>query len=226
MTINRQWVLKERPTGMIGEEHFEYRESEVPAIGDGEVLVRNLSLSFDPTQRGWVNDMESYMPPVGIGEVMRAGSVGQVVESNNEGFAPGDLVQGLGGWQDYFVVGAGSMIPANKLPQGVTPEMALGVLGTTGLTAYFGLLDLGEPKEGQTVLVSGAAGATGSVAGQIAKIKGCKVVGIAGGAEKCAWLTDEAGFDAAIATGAPRILIAGSLYLAGDVLALNEEWPD
>lgn len=198
MTVNRQWLLKERPAGMIGPEHFDYHEAEVPAIADGEILVRNLSLSFDPTQRGWVNDMESYMPPVGIGEVMRAGSVGQVVESKNDDFSKGDLVQGLGGWQDYYVVGADTMIPVNKLSQGVTPEMALGVLGTTGLTAYFGLLDLGEPVEGQTVLVSGAAGATGSVAGQIAKIKGCKVVGIAGGDAKCNWLTDEAGFDAAI----------------------------
>jgi NADPH-dependent curcumin reductase len=198
MTINRQWLLKERPKGVIGEEHFEYKESELPSITDGEVLIRNLSLSFDPTQRGWVNDMESYMPPVGIGEVMRASSVGQVVESNNEDFKTGDMVQGLGGWQDYFVAGKTSLIPVNKLPQGVTPEMALGVLGITGLTAYFGLLDLADPKENDTVLVSGAAGATGSVAGQIAKIKGCRVVGIAGGPEKCKWLTEEAGFDAAI----------------------------
>lgn len=198
MTTNRQWVLKERPQGMIGEQHFEYREVDVPAIAEGEVLIRNLSLSFDPTQRGWVNDMESYMPPVGIGEVMRASSVGQVVESKNDEFKTGDLVQGLGGWQDYFSSGSNSLIPISKLPQGVTPEMALGVLGITGLTAYFGLLDLGHPKEGETVLVSGAAGATGSVAGQIAKIKGCRVVGIAGGDEKCNWLTEEAGFDAAI----------------------------
>ena len=198
MTVNRQWVLKERPTGMIGEENFEYTEAEMPSIDTGEVLIRNLSLSFDPTQRGWVNDTESYMPPVGIGEVMRASSVGQVIESNNDDFKVGEMVQGLGGWQDYFVAGSSSLIPINKLPQGVTPEMALGVLGITGLTAYFGLLDLAEPKEGDTVLVSGAAGATGSVAGQIAKLKGCRVIGIAGGAEKCAWLTDEAGFDAAI----------------------------
>ncbi len=198
MAVNRQWLLKERPKGVIGQEHFEYGETEIAEIADGEVLVRNLCLSFDPTQRGWVNDMESYMPPVGIGEVMRASSVGQVVESKNEDFKIGDMVQGLGGWQDYFVASPSSMIPINKLPQGVTPELALGVLGITGLTAYFGLLDLADPKEGDTVLVSGAAGATGSVAGQIAKLKGCRVIGIAGGPEKCAWLTEEAGFDAAI----------------------------
>lgn len=198
MAVNRQWLLKERPKGVIGPEHFEYGETEIAEIADGEVLVRNLCLSFDPTQRGWVNDMDSYMPPVGIGEVMRASSVGQVVESKNEDFKIGDMVQGLGGWQDYFVASPSSMIPINKLPQGVTPELALGVLGITGLTAYFGLLDLADPKEGDTVLVSGAAGATGSVAGQIAKLKGCRVIGIAGGPEKCAWLTEEAGFDAAI----------------------------
>jgi len=157
--------------------------------------MKTLCLSFDPTQRGWVNDMESYMPPVALGEVMRAGSVGQVVDSNSDAFRIGDLVQGLGGWQDYLVTQGAEL---NQLPQGVTPEMALGVLGTTGLTAYFGLLDIAEPKPGDTVLVSGAAGATGSIAGQIAKIKGCKVVGIAGGPDKCRWLLESAGFDAAI----------------------------
>lgn len=198
MSSNRQWVLKTRPMGMIGPEHFELKEADMPSIGDGDVLVKNLCLSFDPTQRGWVNDMESYMPPVGIGEVMRAGSVGQVVETRHDDYVVGDLVQGLGGWQEYFVVSPGGLMGATRLPQGVTPELALGVLGTTGLTAYFGLLDLSDPKEGDTVLVSGAAGATGSVAGQIAKIKGCRVVGIAGGREKCDWLVGEANFDAVI----------------------------
>lgn len=196
MTINRQWRLKTRPSGLIGPEHFEYVETELADIGAEEVLVRNLCLSFDPTQRGWVNDMESYMPPVGIGEVMRAGTVGQVVESNHADFEPGDLVQGLGGWQDFFTAPNG--VGLSKLPEGISPEQALGVFGTTGLTAYFGLLDLSEPKPGDTVLVSGAAGATGSVVGQIAKIKGARVVGIAGGPEKCEWLTESLGFDAAI----------------------------
>ncbi len=182
MNTNRQWLLAKRPDGMVGQDNFEYVENPIPEAGDGEVLVRNLFLSFDPTQRGWMEDRESYLPPVQLGEPMRAGSIGQVVESKNPDFQPGDIVQTTGGWQDFVVVapGQGPMGLA-KVPDGVTPEMMMSVLGVTGLTAYFGLLDLGEPKEGETVLVSGAAGATGSVAGQIAKIKGCRVVGIAGG---------------------------------------------
>lgn len=196
MNTNRQWVLAKRPFGMVTRDNFEYREAPIPVPADGEVLVRNLFLSFDPTQRGWMEDRESYLPPVGLGEVMRAGSVGQVVESRHPGFARGDLVQTTGGWQDFLTIKPGMGWPGlNKLPPGVTPPMALGVLGVTGLTAYFGLLDLGQPKPGDTVLVSGAAGATGSVAGQIARIKGCRVVGIAGGPEKCQWLKDVARFD-------------------------------
>ncbi len=196
MNSNRQWLLAKRPFGVVTEENFEYREEPIPQPGPGQVLLRNLYLSFDPTQRGWMEDRESYMPPVAIGEPMRAGAVAQVVESNHDDYAVGDLVQTLGGWQDYLVVdGAAGGLGLSKLPEGVTPQMALGVLGTTGQTAYFGMLDLGEPKEGETVLVSGAAGATGSVAGQIARIKGCRVVGIAGGAEKCQWLKDVARFD-------------------------------
>ena len=193
---NQQWQLKTRPQGLIGEEHFERVVSDLPGLEDGEVLVKNLYLSFDPTQRGWVNDTESYMPPVAIGEVMRAGTVGQVVSSKNERFKVGDLVQGLGGWQEYFISDQGTGL--SSVPEGVTPQEALGIFGTTGLTAYFGLLDLSDPKPGDTVLISGAAGATGSVAGQIAKLKGARVIGIAGGPEKCRWLTETAGFDAAI----------------------------
>ena len=196
MNTNRQWVLAKRPFGMVGKDNFEYREVPVPEPGEGQVLVRNLMLSFDPTQRGWMEDRESYLPPVAIGEVMRAGSVGQVEASRHPDFAVGDLVQTTGGWQDFVVVDPSSgPMGLGKLPPGVTPAMALGVLGVTGLTAYWGLLDLGEPKAGETVLVSGAAGATGSVAGQIARIKGCRVVGIAGGAEKCSWLKEVARFD-------------------------------
>ncbi len=199
MNTNRQWVLVKRPRGMVGKDNFEYRESPIPQPGPGEVLIRNLYLSFDPTQRGWMEDRESYVPPVGLGEVMRAGSVAQVVESNSPDFATGDLVQTTGGWQDFAVVSAGGgTFGLSKLAPGVTPPLALGVLGITGLTAYWGLLDLGQPKSGETVLVSGAAGATGSVAGQIARIKGCRVIGIAGGPEKCAWLKDVARFDGVI----------------------------
>ena len=199
MNTNRQWLLAKRPHGMVGKENFEYKESVIPTPGDGEVLVRNLYLSFDPTQRGWMEDAESYLPPVQLGEPMRAGSVGQVAESNHPDFAIGDLVQTTGGWQDFVVAAPEQgVMGLSKVPDGVPPEMMMSVLGVTGLTAYFGLLDLGEPKQGETVLVSGAAGATGSIAGQIAKIKGCRVVGIAGGPEKCRWLKEEVGFDEVI----------------------------
>ena len=209
MNTNRQWLLAKRPDGMVGRDNFEYAETPIPEPGEGEVLVRNLYLSFDPTQRGWMVDRESYLPPVAIGAPMRAGSVGQVAESNHPDFAPGDLVQTTGGWQD-FVIAAPNQGPMglSKLPEGVTPDMMLSVLGVTGLTAYFGLLDLGAPQAGETVLVSGAAGATGSVAGQIARIKGCRVVGIAGGSDKCAWLKQEAGFDEVIDYKAQNVSLA------------------
>ena len=199
VTINRQWLLKARPHGMVGEANFEYRETSIPTVGDGEILVKNRYLSFDPTQRNWMVDKPGYLPPVALGEVMRAGSVAEVVESQHPDFVEGDLVQTTGCWQDYALVAPGKgPMGVTKLPPGVSPEMMLSVLGITGITAYFGLLEHGQPNEGETVLVSGAAGATGSVAGQIAKIKGCRVVGIAGGAQKCQWLTDKAGFDAVI----------------------------
>ena len=193
---NRRWTLAARPHGMVKESDFAFGEAPVPAVGDGQVLVRVLYLSFDPTQRGWIEDRPSYLPPVQIGEVMRAGAVGEVVQSKHAGFQPGDLVQGLFGWQDYALV-PGALLGA-KLPPDVPPTWPLGVTGITGLTAYFGMLDLGKPKAGDTVVVSGAAGATGSVAGQIAKLEGARVVGIAGGPEKCAWLVRDAHFDAAI----------------------------
>tara|TARA_B110000503_G_scaffold271_1_gene398 strand:- start:120 stop:1094 length:975 start_codon:yes stop_codon:yes gene_type:complete len=184
---------------MIGPQNFEYAESPIPTLSAGEVLVKNLFLSFDPTQRNWMVDRPGYLPPVGMGETMRAGSVGQVVDSQHDDFAVGELVQTTGGWQDYAVVAPGQgPMGLTKLPAGVSPEMMLSILGITGLTAYFGLLDIGLPKAGETVLVSGAAGATGSIVGQIAKLKGCRVVGIAGGPEKCRWLKEQAGFDAVI----------------------------
>ncbi len=196
--VNRQWLLAKRPDGLVGPENFELREVPIPEPGDGEVLLRNLMLSFDPTQRGWMEDRPSYIPPVAIGEVMRASGVGQVVASNHPDLAVGDLVQGLVGWQDYTLAVPAPGLGFSKLPDGVTPRLALSVLGLTGITPYFGLLDLGKPEPGQTVLVSGAAGATGSVAAQIAKIEGCRVVGIAGGPDKCAWLRDRAKLDGTI----------------------------
>jgi NADPH-dependent curcumin reductase CurA len=191
---NRQWRLRARPVGMVKESDFELAESPVAKPGAGEVLVQNLYLAFEPAMRGWMEDRPSYIPPVGIGEVMRGMTVGRVVESKQPGIAAGDLVSAMGGWQEWFSTGLG----VNKLAPGTDPTFALSVLGITGLTAYFGMQDLGEPREGETVVVSGAAGATGSVAGQIAKLQGCRVIGIAGGAAKCAWLTGEASFDAAI----------------------------
>lgn len=197
MSTNRQWVLARRPTGSVATTDFERTETERPSIEEGQVLVRNLCVSFDPAMRGWMTDQKSYLPPVGIGEVMRASTAGQVVESKHPDFATGDLVQGIGGWQDYAALdpSGGRLM---KLPPGISLEQSLSVFGITGLTAYFGMLDVCRPKEGDVVLVSGAAGATGSVAGQIAKAKGCRVVGIAGGPDKCRWLTNEAHFDAAI----------------------------
>ena len=191
---NRQWLLEARPQGIIKESDFRWNETSVPPLKDGQVLVRNLALSFDPTQRGWMS-MDTYMPAIPLGQTMKAGTVGQVVESKREGFAKGDLVQGLFGWEDYTVNGGEGLMGLQKLPRGTDPIMALSLLGTTGLTAYFGTLAVGAVKSGDTFVVSGAAGATGSVSGMIAKIKGCRVVGIAGGREKCDWLLKEAGLD-------------------------------
>jgi len=170
----------------------------VPQPDEGEFLVRNLYLSLDPAMRAWMTDVRSYVPPVQIGEVMRGGTVGRVVESRHPGFDQGELVLGAFGWQDYAVSDGGGMMPVNKVPDGVPPTMPLGVLGLTSLTAYFGLKEIGQPKEGDTVVISGAAGATGSVAGQLAKHWGCRAIGIAGGSEKSEWLTKELGFDEAI----------------------------
>jgi NADPH-dependent curcumin reductase CurA len=181
---------------MVAAENFEYTEEPVPEPGEGELLVKVLYLSLDPAMRGWLNDTRSYVPPVGIGEVMRAIGIGRVVKSNNPDFGEGDHVSGLWGIQEYAVSDGAGVIK-------VDPDLAplpvyLSALGMPGMTAYFGLLDIGDAKEGETVVVSGAAGAVGSVAGQIAKLKGCRVVGIAGGAEKCAFVVDELGFDACI----------------------------
>jgi hypothetical protein len=194
---NRRWLVAARPEGMIKESDFRWNETAVPPLNEGQVLVRNLAFSFDPTQRGWLS-MDTYIPAIPLGQVMRAGAVGQIVESRRPGFARGDLVSGLFGWEDYTVTDGQGLFSMQKLPAGTDPLLALSLLGLTGLTAYFGTLAIGQPKPGETFVASGAAGATGSVAGMIAKIKGCRVIGIAGGAEKCAWLLDEAGFDAAI----------------------------
>ncbi len=198
---NRQWRLATRPVGMVKESDFELAREEIPGVADGEVLVRNLFLAFEPAQRGWLDDVKSYIPPVQIGEVMRASAVGQVVESKNPEFAEGQLVSGMLGWQEYFLTDGtpGPFGGLSRVPDGVPPQRVLSVLGGTGMTAYFGIHDVHPVKEGDNVLVSGAAGATGSVAAQIARIRGAgKVVGIAGGPDKCRWLLEEAKLDGAI----------------------------
>lgn len=198
--INRQWLLAERPMGMVAAEDFKLVEAAMPSPNkaEGEVLIKTLMLSFDPAMRGWMDDKPSYLPPVQINEPMRAAGIGQVVESNNPDLPEGTLVQSVLGWQEYCVAGPNSLFAPNPMPAGTPPNIALSVLGATSLTAYFGLLRIGEPQAGETVVVSGAAGATGSAAAQIAKIKGCRVVGIAGGKEKCDWLLNDAKLDAVI----------------------------
>jgi NADPH-dependent curcumin reductase CurA len=198
--VNRRIRLRSRPTGRIDGSTFELVEEEIPEPADGQALVRNLYLSIDPTNRVWIRDEPSYLPPVAIGEVMRSGGIGRVVSSSNEGFAEGDLVTGLLGWQDYALVGEGQSTLAMPLPREIDAplESLVGLLGITGLTAYFGIEDIGQPQAGETVVVSAAAGAVGSVAGQLARMRGARVVGIAGGADKCSWIVDELGFDAAV----------------------------
>ncbi len=195
-TMNKQWRLKERPVGEPSAETWDYTESELPTISDGELLIKIEYISMDPAMRGWLNDAKSYIAPVKIGDVMRAGTVGEVIESKHETFAVGDYVAGHNGVQSYAVSDGTGLY---KVDPNLAPlSYYLGVLGMPGMTGYFGLLKTGEPKAGETVVVSGAAGAVGGLVGQIAKIKGCRVVGIAGGSEKCKFLVDELGFDAAI----------------------------
>jgi NADPH-dependent curcumin reductase CurA len=195
--VNRRWLLARRPRGALAAEDFAWTQAPVPTLGEGEVLVRVLVLSADPTQRGWIGG-DTYLPAVRINEVVRSLGFGRVIDSRHPGYAAGDLVSGLLGWQDYALIAPGEGATLGKLPPGTRAEDALGVLGLNGWTAYFGLLDIGRPQPGETVVVSGAAGATGALVGQIARIKGCRVIGIAGGPEKCRWVTETAGFDAAV----------------------------
>ena len=194
---NRRWVLAKRPRGDLDPDVLQLVESPVPEVPEGAFLVRNLYLSLDPTNRVWMTDVEQYLPPVEIGSTMRGGTLGKVVASRVDGFPVGTFVQGLGGWQDYWLARPGE---AGRLPaEGDVPlTLYMGLLGSIGATAYFGMLEIGGPKAGETVVVSAAAGAVGSIAGQLAKIQGARVIGIAGGAEKCGWITRDLGFDAAI----------------------------
>ena len=192
---NREIRLAARPAGVPKESDFELAETDVPRPADGEVLVRNAYMSVDPYMRSRMNDTKSYVPSFQIGKPLQGGAVGQVVESRSEALAEGDWVNSMLGWREYYVADGKALM---KVDPGAGPvSTALGVLGMPGLTAYVGLLDIGQPKEGETVFVSAASGAVGSVVGQIAKLKGCRAVGSAGSAEKVSYLTDELGFDAA-----------------------------
>jgi NADPH-dependent curcumin reductase CurA len=194
MVKNAQWIYARKPEGAVTAAHFAPAESELAQPGEGEVLVRTTLLSLDPASRAWMAG-RTYRPMLEPGEVMAGWGLGEVVQSNDAKFAPGDLVSGEYGWQRYAVLPARALTKHDKR---IKPEHILGVLGITGLTAYFGLLDIGRPRPGETVLVSAAAGAVGSIAGQIAKISGCRVVGSTSSAEKCKWIVDELGFDAAV----------------------------
>src|SRR5215208_7615600 len=188
--------LAERPVGMPPAETWDFSEQDVPEPGEGEVLVKVTHISLDPAMRGWIREERSYIPPVQIGEVMRAIAAGEVVASNFDGVEVGDTVSGMFGVQHYAVANGRAV---QKIDPSVAPVPTwLGALGMPGMTAYFGLLDIGKPQEGETLVVSGAAGAVGSLVGQIGKLKGCRVVGIAGGPEKTRYVVEELGFDAAI----------------------------
>ncbi|MGI9436084.1 MAG: NADP-dependent oxidoreductase [Geminicoccaceae bacterium] len=193
---NRRIVLASRPTGLPTTDTFRLESADVPMPADGEMVARTIYLSLDPYMRGRMNDAPSYTPPVAIGGVMTGGTVGQVIDSKLDGFKPGDYVTGYGGWQDYSTFKTGE---ARKVDPSAAPiSTALGVLGMPGHTAYGGLTEIGKPKAGETLVVAAASGAVGAVVGQIAKIKGCRVVGIAGGDDKCDYIRDELGFDAAL----------------------------
>ncbi|MFZ0890862.1 MAG: NADP-dependent oxidoreductase [Thermoplasmata archaeon] len=199
--MNRQWQVARRPDGMARMEDFRWAEVPIPTPREGEALVRNLWLSFDPTQVLVMAVPYETRPNSGgipIGAAMRGLAVSQVVESRHPTFRPGDLIHGFSGWEDYSAIDGSGFIPAFKVPSGVPPNLALGTFGITGLVAYFGVIDVARPQPGETFVISAAAGGVGSIAAQIAKIRGLRVIGIAGGKEKCDWLIAEAGIDAAI----------------------------
>jgi NADPH-dependent curcumin reductase CurA len=203
MATNRQILLKSRPAALPSPANFELAERPVPQPGDGEVLVRTLFLSLDPYMRGRMSDARSYATPVAIGGVMTGQTVSRVVTSRDPRFTEGDIVLGYAGWQDYAVL-PGKIL--RRIDPAIAPvSTSLGVLGMPGRTAYIGLLDIGQPKLGETVVVAAASGAVGSVVGQIAKLKGCRAVGIAGGPDKCRYVVDELGFDACVDHRAPNL---------------------
>ena len=194
---NRQVWLRERPNGIPQAGDFGIRNAEIPGIAEGQFLIHNEFLSADPAMRGWIADKSNYWPRIEVGDTMRAFSVGKVIESKNPDYSVGEPVMGIFGWQDYAAVNPPQVMRKVREPD-LSLSLSLGVLGLNGLTAYFGLLDVCKPKSGETVVISTAAGAVGSAAGQIAKLKGCRVVGVTGGAEKVRQCVDEFGFDIAI----------------------------
>lgn len=199
--VNHQVRLAARPKGLPQADDWQFTQEPVPQAGPGGVLIQTLALSLDPAMRGWMNEGKSYIPPVGIGEVMRAGGVGVVIASGHPDFPVGLHVSGGPGVQEYWAVPADKVRKSGLAPIDLrlgTLTQWLNVLGMPGMTAYFGLLDVGQPQPGQTLVVSGAAGAVGQTVGQLAKLKGCRVVGIAGGKAKCDWVVSELGFDACI----------------------------
>jgi NADPH-dependent curcumin reductase len=198
MAENRQILLARRPRGVPVMEDFQLSSGPIPEPREGEVLLRHLVLSIDPAIRGWMSEKKSYLPPIALGAPVRSGTLSQVVESRDPRVEKGSIVQALGAWEEYSAVPSEAVMGRVARIAGIPLEAHLSVLGGTGLTAYFGLLEVGQPREGETVLVSAAAGGVGSIVGQIAKIKGCRVIGVAGGEDKCRWLVDELGFDAAI----------------------------
>jgi NADPH-dependent curcumin reductase len=194
---NRQWRLAARPQGKVTPADFSWQEEPLADPAQGQFLARNIYLSLDPTNRVWMNEADSYLPAIPLGQVMRGGTIALVEKSRNPGFQEGDLIQGLGGWQDYVLSDGAFFSKLPKIP-GMPLTAWYGAMGHIGFTAYFGIFDVGKPKPGETIVVSAAAGAVGSLAGQMGKIAGCTVVGIAGSDDKCKWITGELGFDAAI----------------------------
>lgn len=198
---NRQWLLRARPSGPLSLDDFEYREQALPTtpLREGEVRIRNVAFLCAPTMRNWMDPPgNSFYPSIPLGEPIMAPAVGRVVASANEAFEVGDRVLALSSWQDYATLATTSVRRPTKIPDGISFLDAIGRYGLNPLTAYFGLLEIGQPREGETLVVSGAAGSTGSTVAQIGKIKGLRVIGIAGGAEKCAWLTEQCGIDASV----------------------------
>ncbi|MFN3472820.1 MAG: NADP-dependent oxidoreductase [Blastomonas sp.] len=196
MTTTRQWLIAGRPRGRpVEDSDFELVTIDLPPPGPGQMLLRTQYLGFDPAQKGWMENIADYVAPTQIGEVMRGSAISEVIESNGGKFPVGTILIGSTGWTEYHLSDGEGLVPCDPA---LPPTAMMSVLGTTGMTAYCGLFKIGKPVAGDTVLVSGAAGATGSIVGQLARIAGCRVVGIAGGADKCAWLVEEAGYDAAI----------------------------